>query len=301
MTIEKIAFASIVQPNKYSETCALLLASSIRQFGGSLSQAPIYFLVPKTENSLNPSTKTKMSKINVALIPFDVSNTIPQFPLASDVIAASVIEKNTLGKTELLVWLGTNTIILKEPKHFLLPKNKYLGYRPVHHINIGSLYSKPLDLYWTLIYQYCNVTPDRIFPITTHIDGKITRPFLNAGILVTRPEQQLLAKWRDTFLNGYQRPDLLKFYKQDNRYAIFMHQAVLSGVIITKYQKDNIQELPLNYNYPLHLYNEDVTKNRLDSIRELITIRYESFDDLKFACGIGVDENIKKWVADLLN
>jgi hypothetical protein len=281
MAIEKIAFASIVHVNKFSETCALLLASSIRQFGGSLSQAPIYFLVPTTETSLDQSTQTQLLNLNVALIPFDASNAIRQFPLATDIVASSKVEHVMLSKTDLLVWLGTNTIILKEPKDFLLPDNKKLGYRPVHHINVGSLYDNPLDNFWTLVYKYCKVNPNQIFPMTTHIDEKIIRPYFNAGILVTRPEEQLFSQWNNIFFSVYQNLELIELYKQDNRYAIFIHQAILSGIIISQYNKDDIQELPVSYNYPLHLYNEDKRPSRPANIKELVTIRYESFDDLK--------------------
>jgi hypothetical protein len=297
---ERLAFASVIRPSPYSEISAILLANSIRSFAGRLSQSPIYFLAPNNAEKISQETKTKLSELNIIIIPFDISDQALQFPLAADVIASSVIENILQDKTDLLVWLGTNTIVLQEPKDFLLPPNKKLGYCPVHHINIGSLYEKLPDQFWTLVYKCCDVSKDRIFPMTTHIDTKTIRPYFNSGILITRPKERLFKRWHDLFLKVYQTPELLAMYKQDNRYAIFIHQAILSGVILNRYFKDDIQELPHQYNYPLHLYNQDITQNRPKSISKLITVRYESFDDLKFSRGVTADEKLRDWIADFL-
>jgi hypothetical protein len=298
--MDKLSFASIVHPNQYSEKSAVTLASSIRSFGGKLAQLPIYYLVPQHDSLLASSTRAKLSQLNVVLIQFDISSDVLKFPLASDVIAASIIETALVGKTDLLVWLGTNTIILQEPKDFLLSDDKNLGYRPVHHINIGSLYSTPLDKYWTFVYQYCNVSPKQVFPMTTHIDQKTIRPYFNAGCFITRPDEQLCKQWHDIFSKVYQNPELLEMYKQDNRYPIFIHQVVLSGIVTAKYNNDQMQELPDSYNYPLHLYPEDKRPNRPANIDELITLRYETFADLRFSGGLVIDEKFKKWIADVL-
>lgn len=48
-------------------------------------------------------------------------------------------------------------------------------------------------------------------------------------------------------------------------------------VILSTLAFDEIQELPMEYNYPLHLYEEDVTDHCSNYLEELVAIRHEGF------------------------
>ena len=222
---------------------------------------------------------------------------ILRFPLGGDVVAAAQAESKAHNQANLLAWLGTNTVVLQEPKDFILPHDKTLGYRPVHHLLIGSRYDEPLDPFWTLIYRCCKVPENRVFPMTTHVDGTRIRPYFNAGLLVTRPKRNLLQAWRDTFLRVYQTPSLQKYYQKDEQYSVFIHQAVLSGVILSTLRTDEIQELPPTYNYPVHLYEQDVTDHRPSSLEELVTFRHERFyTDPQWINKMPAKKRLKQWI-----
>jgi len=135
--------------------------------------------------------------------------------------------------------------------------------------------------------------------MTAHVDGVRIRPYFNAGLLITRPEKNLLQTWRDTFFRVYETPDFSEFYRQDERYIIFVHQAILTGVILSTLTTDEIQELPPNYNYPLHLYHEDVTDCRPSRLEELVTCRHEGFaEDLKAINRMPAGDLLKQWLTD---
>jgi len=298
---EKLVFISTVFPNRSSETQALLLAESIRAFAGSLAQAPIWLLTPDIKKQLSTTFKEKLLTLNISLVPFKIDREILRFPLAGDVFAAALAESRAYNQADLLAWLGSNTLVIQEPKDFLLPEDKALGFRPVHHTLVGSRYDEPLDPFWTLIYHCCNVPETHIFPMMTHVDGTKIRPYFNAGLLVTRPERRLLQAWRDTFFRVYQEPSLLKFYQKDERYGIFVHQAVLSGMILSTLETREIQELPLTYNYPLHLHAQDVTDHRPSSLEELVTFRHEGFyADQEWINKMPAKEHLKQWIAKRL-
>ncbi|MDH5483308.1 MAG: hypothetical protein OEY22_10620 [Candidatus Bathyarchaeota archaeon] len=234
-------------------------------------------------------------------MPFDVDYDILRFPFMAQILAATLAESMARDETDIIAWLGTNTIVLQEPKEFLLKDEKNLGYRPVHHTLIGSRYDEPLDPFWTLIYRYCEVPMNRIFPMTTHVDGTRIRPYFNAGLLITRPEKHLLTVWHDTFFRVYKEPIFQKFYQQDNRYTVFMHQAVLAGVILSTLATDDMQELPPKYNYPLHLHAEDATEDRPSSLEELVTFRHEGFyEDTEWIKKMPAKETLKQWIAERL-
>ncbi len=297
----KLVFTSIVFPSKSSETNALLLAESLRAFAGSLSQARIWCFTPDYGKQLSTIIKEKLLALDVTLIPFEIDYEILRFPFTGEVLAAALAESMACGQTDFLTWLAANTIVLQEPKGFLLPDGKNLGFRPVHHTLVGSRYDEPLDAFWTLIYHFCNVPEDRVFPMTTHVDGTRIRPYFNAGLLVTRPEKHLLRVWRDTFFKVYLESSFQEFYRQDERYRVFIHQAVLSGVVLSTLESDEIKELPPKYNYPLHLHAQDVTANRPLCLEELVTFRHEGFyNDPGWIRKMPAKAPLKEWIAERL-
>jgi len=92
-----------------------------------------------------------------------------------------------------------------------------------------------------------------------------------------------------------------KFYQKDERYAVFVHQAVLSGVILSMLQTGEIQELPPTYNYPLHLHAQDVTDHRPSSLEELVIFRHEGFyADPEWINRMPAKEPLKQWIAKRL-
>jgi hypothetical protein len=274
---------------------------SIRAFAGSLAQSPVWLFTPDIEKQLSATFKEKLLALNIFLIPFKIDREILRFPLGGDVLAAALAEARANNQADLLAWLGGNTVVIQEPKHFLLQDDKALGFRPVHHTLIGSRYDEPLDPFWTLVYHCCNVPKDRVFPMTTHVDGTRIRPYFNSGLLVTRPKRRLLQAWSDTFFRVYQQPSFQDFYRQDERYSVFVHQAVLSGVILSTLETSEIQELPSTYNYPLHLHAQDVTGHRPSCLEELVTLRHEGFyEDPEWINKIPAKEPLKRWIAKRL-
>ncbi|MHA2368733.1 MAG: hypothetical protein ACXADX_07935 [Candidatus Hodarchaeales archaeon] len=262
-----------------------ILAASIRQFAGILSDCPIWVLVPKTENEIPEKTKTRLVAQNVQLIPFTVDEEVRKFPFAALVRAAATVESLAKEKTELLAW-----ILL------LLDAEKNLGYRPVHHTLVGSLYEEPVDAFWELVYRKCIVPEEKLFPMKTHVDGNTLRPYFNAGFLIVRPEKGVLQAWWDAFEKLYRDPDFETHYAKNQLYTIFIHQAVLAGVILSMLDRQELQELPFSYNYPLHLYSESAKEYRPQNISDLITARYEDPETLE---KVPLQDPLKSWVGDL--
>jgi hypothetical protein len=298
---ERLVFASTVYPTESSETNAILLADSIRTFAGSLSGNPILYFKPEYGKQLSSAAKDRLVSLNVKVIPFKIDFETLQFPLAGEVFAAAVAESTVYGQTGLLAWLGTNTVVLREPEAFLLPKEKNLGYRPVHHTLVGSRYDMAIDEFWTLVYNWCSVPQDRIFPMETHIDGTTIRPYFNAGMLITRPQKRLLQKWSEIFFDSYQKPTFRRFYEKNELYEIFIQQALLSGAILSSFETDELVELPATYNYPIHLYTKDVTGHRPSSIEEVVTFRHENFyHDKEWMTKMPAKQQLKQWIAETI-
>jgi hypothetical protein len=298
---ESLVFCSIVHPDRNSERNALLLVESIRAFAGSLSENPVWCYVPEHGEQLSTDAMDRLLALGVTLIPFIMDPEVARFPFTGEAQAAAAAEAMALGKADLVAWMNANTIVLQEPKSLLLQEGKSLGYRPVHHTNIGSRYDGPLDPFWALVYSLCDVPEDRVFPMVTHVDGETIRPYFNAGYHVTRPERGLLRAWRDAYMEAYREPMLQAFYQQDPRYRVFVHQAVLTGVILSHLSADELHELPPEHNYPIHLYSEDVTEHRPTIMEELVSIRHEGFyADPDWARKMPAGEPLKRWITERL-
>lgn len=274
-----------------------LFAASIRMFGGILSECPVWVLIPQFEDDISEETR-KLVSLDVTVIPFKIDPDVLKFPFAGYVRAAATAESLAKGKTKFLAWIGLDTVVINEPALFLLDKSKIVGFRPVHHTVIGSIYEEPLDPFWELIYYKCHVSEDKIFPMKTHVDHNTLRPYFNAGHLIVRPEKCTLCTWWDYFKRLHRDPCFEEYYKRDELYSIFFHQAILTGVILSTTKRQELQELPFTYNYPLHLYDESPHDLRPQNFNDLVTARYEEPDVLKT---ISFHDPFKSWLTRFLS
>lgn len=272
----EIIFACLVASSK-DLAKALILAESIRTFAGDNANQPVWFLIPEGKNRFSKANLSKIDALAVDTHVFDLNSQAEKFPFASKVVAAAAAESLADGQASQLVWMDTLSMVINSPDVMLLIKDAKLGYRPVDHLLIGSPYDEPPDPFWKLIYSSCGVDESDLFPMITSADQIKIRPYLNAGMLVVRPEHQLLQRWRDTFLNIYQTPQFLDFYSQKRLYKVFIHQAVLAGVAITVIDNDEIIELPNLVNYPLHMHDQYQPGSRPELLNDLISFRYEQF------------------------
>ncbi|MFW9911639.1 MAG: hypothetical protein ACFFEU_04155 [Candidatus Thorarchaeota archaeon] len=297
----RLVIATIVYPDNSSEMNALLLLESIRSFAGSLSNVEVWCYAPEDGNEISSRTQGRIDELGVELISFKMDSEISSFPFTRHAHAATLAESRSKGKFELVAWLSPNTLVLQEPTKFILESGISLGYRPVHHKLLGLNYDEPLDTFWSAVYKFCNVPRARVFVMKTQVEDLAIRPYFNAGILVARPEEALFKAWRDTFLRVYQEPVFKRLYHEDRRYAIFVHQAILSGIILSRFEQDEIEELPAKYNYPLNLYHEDITENQPEFIEECVTIRHEGFyQDPEWKRNMPARNELKEWIANII-
>jgi hypothetical protein len=292
--MEQVRFASLAaSPTSFRKIRVLL--DSLKDFGGKLFRAPLVVLYPA---SLDVSVENArlLELPDVHMIPFRTSSEEMDFPLAIVAIGAAAAEKAVAGKAENLVWLLEDTLVLKSPSALVLPAWTQHAYRPVHHTKIGSLWKAPPDGFWTAIYRHCKVEPDHLFPMDTCVRDNTIRPYFNAGCQVTRPQNGLFSRWCESFRSLYRHPDFRPFFVNP-LYRVFMHQAVLAGSVLSSFSPAQLHELPESYNYPLHLHADYPPEFRPTKLDDLVTCRYETFDELKkMLAFITVDEPIKTWI-----
>ena len=276
---------------------ALLLARSIRAFGGRLADAPIWLMVPEHIERLPASLRVDLEKSKVRLLAFKASESELDFPFAGKTLAAGAAESLAQERASILVWMDRDSLIIQEPVPLLLAKNRSFGYRPVDHTLIGSPVAKPPDPFWSLIYNYCGVFPEQVGSMVTSVDEQTIRPYFNAGMLVVRPQKNILQTWSETFESLYRLLAFTPFYKRDIMYRLFMHQAVLAGTILANTDLEEREELPYLVNYPLHMHASYPPSRRAERLNDAHTCRYDTLaDEPHWERIIPIDEPLQSWL-----
>ena len=292
--MEQMMFASLATSQASFPKISLLL-DGLKAFGGELFRAPLIILYPDRPDVIREDIALLRSA-DVQMSPFRISREEMDFPLAAVAIGAGAAEEALVDKTENLVWLLEDTLVVRSPSAFVLRAGTQYAYRPVHHTNIGSVWKSPPDDFWATIYRHCKVAQNHLFPMDTCVRDNTVRPYFNAGCQVTRPENGLFSRWRESFRRLYHHPDFRPFFANPS-YRIFMHQAVLAGVALSSFSPAQLYELPESYNYPLHLHTEYPSEFRPKKLNELVTCRYEAFDELRKVLALmAVDEPIEMWI-----
>lgn len=277
---------------------ALTLVRSLRTFGGALAHTPVWMIAPADTNGLTVTHADDLAALDVQTITTPIDPAVLQFPFGAKVFAAAAAEETLRDQVARLAWLDPDTLFIQEPADLLIPDDAQIGYCPVHHRLIGPLYDQPLDPFWTLVYARCGAPEERAFPMRTVVGDEEIRPYVNAGALVVRPAAGLLRKWADQFAADYADPAFAAFYEQHALYRIFVHQAILSGVLLAALEPAAWYALPPTFNYPLHLYADDTPDRRPASINDLVTCRYEDvFAQPDWADTLPIHDPLKSWIA----
>jgi hypothetical protein len=282
-----------------------LLVRSLRDFGGAASDSDVRTFVPTGSKGPSAAQERLLVEWGVELVSIDLDSETMRFPFAAKVHSAAAAEADLVsgGPSDsqggTLVWMDCDTLVLREPGELCLADGECLAYRPVHHQLIGSSFEEPLDEYWSLVYESCDVDEGAAFEMTTCADRRAIRPYYNAGLLAVDPGAGILSRWQSTFDAHHRRPELLGFYERDAIYAIFVHQALLSGVILANVERSASRELPEWYNYPLHLHKDYDAARRPKALDELITCRYERLpheQEATWWSGIEIGEPLADWL-----
>jgi hypothetical protein len=277
---------------------ATMLAKNLVRFSGHFNECLHWiFELPATQ----PGAESVPANPNfIRFVP-----TIPEesrgFPFANKVFIAA--EAELLADESLapqLVWMDTDTLVMKEPQALILKEGVKIAIAPVHIQNISSRMDQAADGFWQLIYSHCHVSKNHIFAMNTVVDKVQIRPHFNAGLISVNPQAGILRKWRDNFVGLYQDSRMQEFFEHDERYKTYLHQAVLAATILNLCKKDEIKLLPNEYNFPLHLLDRMDEQNKPGYLNELVTARYDDLDETGWHTGLPAKEPYKSWLIDAL-
>jgi len=273
-----IMIASYAENPRQAEN-SLIFVDGFREFAGTMREAPIRIYLSDRLPDM-PGIRDALRDRGVEVRPFHPPEETRGFILAGKPAAAALAETGAEGEAEILAFLDTNVLMFREPEAFRLEREVDLGYRPVFHRNVGSLYDEPPDPYWSRIYALLRVDPSLLFPMEAAADKSVLRPYYNAGYLVVRPERGLLRKWAANF-TACARDEELVGICGDELHNLFLHQAALSATIPSHLAGERTIRFPDTYNYPLFFEKFYPSQVAFDSLEGVVSIKTEfRFSDL---------------------
>jgi len=247
----------------------LLWAHSIRRWGGDFARSGLLILEPEPR-PLPQDTRHRLLDLGAAILPFSLPETARNFPYAQKVFAAAQAEAHT--GDDLLAWMDADSLVLNPPEEFRLPPGKAIACCPVQLKNISAPANEPPTPFWQAIYAGCATPPERIFPVTTTVDGLSIHAHFNAGLLLVCPRTGLLRLWEQNFVRLFQEAQFQPYYAESPLYRIFIHQAILSATLLACLPGDGFHLLSKRYNVPIFLRQ----RFPLD-VPDPVTCRYDEF------------------------
>jgi hypothetical protein len=275
-----LAFVACIEAGVL-ERQALLLFESIRAYGGVLAECPIYALAPRAGLGVGGEARDRLEALRVDYVDEVLNTECFGYGSANRVVAAAHIESTTAH--ELLVVLDSDTLVLREPEAFLLPRDVDVAARPVDTKGMcTSGPDDPNDAYWRELCEVCGVSYDDIPWMPSYVDGVRGKASYNGGLVVVRSDRGILRRWSEFFLASVRaglRPRAEAVAIRSSIGAVAArasrmwgsNQAALSLAMWSTTRR--VLTLEPTYNYPLHLH-EDLGERGVRDFNQLVHVHY---------------------------
>jgi len=293
----KLVFVMLVN-SPVQEKQAYILINSIRDFGGLYSDCPVYVFVSDTSGTPCYSLKS----LNAILVPLDDADTLPDYPFLNKVLACARAEELLQGKSEIIVWMDVDALVLNEPSEFCLEKNKIIAIRPVNlRNNVGLPADSKADPYWKRIFDYTGLKTKKVPEVETLVDSQMVRMYLNSAVFSIRPEAGIFTEWKKLFLLLVYDRNFQKEACVTDNHRLFLHQSVLSAVVAAKAKKSQIQWFSQKAAYPLHHHCQLPHGKRVIDLNHTESLIYENLWNVPnwVMSVIRVDEPLRSWLQEI--
>jgi hypothetical protein len=261
--------ATIICTEPAIEKQSVLLARSIRRFGGRLIDAPIYSFSPRGQ-PISAWAQEQLSQLRVSHDCRLLNHKYPYDPFANKISACACAEVEI--EADVFVFLDSDKVVFNNPAALLISDAVSAAVRPVDHVNIGvnRLEGGQNERYWRALYDVCGVTETRF--VRTTIAGSEILQYFQGGMIAVHRNSHVFTKWAHNF-DRIMRSGITPTEPH------LMEQSALAATVSSLPEDALI--LPLSYNYPIHAQSTLMPPlYRLHSFEGCISIHYHhSFDN----------------------
>jgi hypothetical protein len=248
------------------------LIKSIREFGGAYRDCKVYVVLGDPEGAPGGILEGR----DVHLLPLKMDRAFLEYPLALKAFAAAQVEELVKNDVGTLAWLDPGTLVLRSPEALDLAGSLDAALRPVFLLNTIGLPpgAEPND-YWAPIYTETGLDHRAPPAFRTVVDEAEIQPYFNCEVFSLDPGLGLCKEWA-RLLEGllrdedYQRASCATFLRR-----LFLHQAVLSGVIASRLSPESIKPLPMACGYPFNLHGRLAEAKRIASLNDVAVVIFD--------------------------
>ena len=220
------------------EAQSVLLAESVRAWGGTLAGASLYaFTSP--EDSPSEETMERLSAHDVSHVELRLDSPYREPPVLNKVFVSAWAEREL--EHEVLAFVDSDTVFLDEPRELTLD-GWLAATKPVGNSRTAGSTGPgdPNEPYWQRVYELLGV---RSWPfVTTTVDRARIRAYWNTGLIAARRSAGLFQAWEEALVRLFEAGCVFKK-------PVLMEQLAWAGVIADIH--DRVRILPEEYNYPL--------------------------------------------------
>ncbi len=282
-----ISFVACVERGEL-EAKTLLLCRSIRRFGGRHAGAPIFTFQPRLGTEVAPETVSQLRGLGVQHSTEPLNTSFAHYAIGNKIFASARAEE--MARTDIVVFLDSDTVIVDEPRELELRDGIDAGVRPVDihrspaepesddHPHWRTRFRRvsssgpgdPMDEYWLRMYGLLGISNEP-YVVTTCSRQRI-RAYFNSGLIAVRRSAGLFARWRDDFLALMAADHLPR-----RREVHYLDQLSLAATLTRVW--DRVEILGARYNYPLPGRSSVAEPYRSMAPEQLVHIHYNAMFD----------------------
>jgi hypothetical protein len=273
------------------------LIKSVRERGGRYAGCGICVVLGDPERTPGEALKGA----NVELLPLATGRAFLDYPLAIKAFAAAEVEKLVKGEAGTLAWLDPGALVLNSLDALDLEGKHDAALRPVSLVNnIGLPPGAEPDAYWAPIYEANRLDYPAVPTLRTIVDETDIQPYFNCEVYSVDPALGMCAEWASQLAKllkdgEYQRAACATFTRK-----LFLHQAVLSGVVASRVKQARLKPLPITSGYPFNQHARLSLSKRVAALNDLSVIIFdEAWErDSAWMDRIPVREPLKSWLLE---
>jgi hypothetical protein len=279
------------------ECLARIVIESLRTFGGPLRDCPVWAFVFEAGHAAQALPGLE----GVQRFPLEMDESCPPYPFVEKVYACARAEAMAGSEIHSLVWLSLDCIIVNPPVLFNLEAQPGIppadaAFRPVHIRNVGSPAQEPPDDFWQGIYRALEIG-ELPGTVESFVDRQALRPYFNTHCFAFNPAAGLGQAWWESFQKMVSDQAFQEAACRDELHQVFLHQAVLSALVVKRLAWERVRLLPPEYNYPLNLLGEIPAERRAPALNSLVNAVYED----AFPWGdIEIEPPLREWLSERL-
>lgn len=251
---------------------AAALVKSVRRFGGDESACGFKIVrVGAVEFS-----DAVFNDPHVEILPLDPAAAFLDYPLAVKAFAAALAEDAVKDSAGTLIWMDPGVLVLSGFSALRLDGDFDAAFRPVTlHNGIGLEPGAPPDAYWEPIYRVTGLSGRRLPRFRTIVDEIDIQPYFNCEVYALDPRRGICREWAALLTDllrdeTYQRTACSEF-----RRRLFLHQAVLSAVAVSRIRPERLKPLPLSSGYPFSQHVRLPAARRLSFLNDVSVVIFD--------------------------